>query len=190
MTARRHQSGVTLLELLIALSIISILTTITLSSWSRLVEQSRHQSIITAYQSGFAYARWVAASERAIVTVCPLSSSGKCTDNWNQRVSIFIDNNNDKKPDDRAILTTIQKPSERYVVTSRTGGRGYIQFNHLGMIHGAAGGIVVCPATDRPESKISYMALNKGGRFRSVHELSSVGKIKLKWGATITCPPI
>ncbi|MGM0769460.1 MAG: GspH/FimT family pseudopilin [Pseudomonadota bacterium] len=187
MTNRRER-GVTLIELLIALTILSIVSGLTITSWTAFVERNKHRNIIQTYHQTFAYARWMAASSRNLVTVCPLDEDSTCVDDWSLPVSVFPDTDNDKSPDGDQVWRRVDPPEEPYSVKSRTAKRGYLQFNPRGMVHGGSGGLVLCPDQASPGRKITYMAVNKGGRFRSQSVDSHLGSIKLKWGALIECP--
>ncbi|MEQ9544416.1 MAG: GspH/FimT family pseudopilin [Marinobacter sp.] len=184
----RKECGMTLIELLIALTIISIVSGLAIPSWTAFVERNKHREIVQSYHQAFEYARWMAASTQHLVTVCPLDEDSTCIDDWSLPVSIFPDANNDKKPDADQVWRQLDSPSTPYSVKSRTASRGYLQFSPSGMIHGASGGLVLCPDQTAPGRKISYMAVNKGGRFRSESVNSDLGSIKLKWGALIECP--
>ncbi len=184
----RKEFGVTLIELLVALTILSIVSLLTITFWTAFVERNKHRSIVQNYHQLFEYARWMAASSKNLVTVCPLDQDTTCVDDWNLPVSVFPDANNDKQPDANRVWRQIAPPETPYSVRSRTANRGYLQFNPTGMIHGASGGLVLCPDHSGPGRKITYIAINKGGRFRSESVDSDIGSIRLKWGALIDCP--
>lgn len=179
-------AGFTLLELLVTITILSVLLGFANYSWNAWADRGRLRASLENYHSLFAYARWAAASHRQLVTVCPLSADNQCTDDWQRPISVFIDHNNDKQPDENRILRQLTPGSESFDIRSRTGGRGYFQFNSEGMIHGATGSLVLCPGR-RTTATMVYMALNKGGRFRVQYDEDGDNKIRLNWGATITC---
>lgn len=181
-------SGFTLVELLITIAIFSLLSTYILNSWSPWINEVRHRTLINSYAEIFNFARWMAASRRHLVTLCPLDQDNRCHDNWNLEVSVFPDRDNDKRPDDDIVWRVLQPPMAPFSVRSRTGGRGYLQFAETGLVHGASGGLVVCPALDAKGGKMSYIALNRGGRFRSEHDEDDDQHIELSWGTDIYCP--
>ncbi|SFM60367.1 GspH/FimT family pseudopilin [Marinobacter zhejiangensis] len=182
-------SGVTLVELLIAITIISIATTFALSNWSRWINDVRHRAQINAYAELFNYGRWMAASQNRLVTLCPLNEANHCEDDWNRPVSVFPDSDNNKQPDNGTVWRILEAPAEPFTVRSRTGGRGYLQFSASGMVHGASGGLVLCPKTDSSGGKMSYLAINRGGRFRAEHDLDGDRHLRLSWGTDIYCAP-
>lgn len=182
-----NQAGFTLPELIIAVTLLAILAGFTVQGWSTLVHNSRHRTLLNDYQSLFAYARWTAASSNQLITVCPLSTQNRCGDNWAAPVTVFVDENNDKRPDDDdSVLRVFQAELGRFSIHSRTGGRGYFQFNERGMTHGAMGGLVLCAPTPTLGT-MTYMAVNIAGRFRAEHDDNADGVIRLRWGATIRC---
>ena len=178
--------GFTLPELIITIAIVAILMGIATPIWHEWTERAAHRTVVNQYHTLFSFARWSAASRHSLVTVCPLSDQEKCTDNWQQPISVFFDANNDKKPDNGTILRTFSFHAARFRIRSRTGGRGYLQFNARGMIHGATGSVILCPKSANGTA-MSYMAVNKGGRFRVEHDTDGDGIIKLPWGVNISC---
>lgn len=177
--------GLTLVELLITLIILSILLSIALPAMDREVAKSRQRELIATYNGAFSFARSQAVNTRTHVTICPLSSASRCTDDWTLPVAIFPDHNKDHQPDGNTIWKVIQ-PVNHYRIKSRTGGRGYLTFGPKGLIHGASGSLIACP-TQGLHQQMSYLTVNRGGRFRAVHDKNGDNKIRLSWGALIKC---
>lgn len=186
MPTQPHQAGFTLLELIVTIIILAIVAGFTSQNWGSWISKTRHRAILENYYSLFAYARWTAASNNTLVTVCPLAPNSHCTDDWQQPVTVFLDSNNDKAPDGGEILRQLEVDLGTYTLRSRTAGRGYFQFNDRGMTHGAMGSLVLCPG-DPAEGTMSYMPVNIAGRFRAEHDEDADGSIRLPWGATISC---
>lgn len=178
-------SGFTLVELLIVLVFIAIAGSYTLNSWGGWVDNSRHRKLILSYQDHFAYARWEAVTSRKVVTICPLSATGTCTDDWNRKVSVFHDVDRDGQPDSGEVLRIMSRP-DGFSVTSRTGGKGYLRFSPDGTTYGMTGSLVVCSGKNRT-NLMSYLALNKGGRLRIQHDDDQDRLIRLPWGTTLEC---
>lgn len=186
MQIRQWQAGFTLLELVITVAILAIISSLAAQGWSSWVERHRHRTIIETYHSLFAFARWAAASNRSFVTICPLSENNECVDEWNRPVSVFLDANNNKQPDNGQVLKEMQPVNHPFTMRSRTAGRGYFQFNEKGFAYGSPGSLVLCPATPQ-NATMTYMAVNMVGRFRVQSDEDGDGVIQLRWGARVTC---
>lgn len=182
----KSPAGFTLPELVVTVAVLAIATGFAAQSFGKWVEQSKHRALIEHYHSIFAFARWSAASQRQLVTVCPLSSENVCVDDWQKAVSVFTDTDNNKRPDGASSIRHFPSNPGGFSVHSRTAGRGYFQFNPKGMTHGAMGSLVLCPSAS-DSGNMSYMAVNIAGRFRVEHDKDADGMIKLSWGKKIFC---
>lgn len=56
------------------------------------------------------------------------------------------------------------------------------------MSHGTMGSLVACSTSTNGGFNMSYLALNIGGRIRTLHDEDGDGSIRLPWGTTVTCP--
>jgi type IV fimbrial biogenesis protein FimT len=180
-----RNKGLTLVELLITLIIISITFSFAVPAMDRELAKSRQRELIATYHGAFSFARSQAINTGVHVTICPLSSANKCTDDWTLPAAIFPDTDRDEQPDNDNIWKFIQ-PVTSYHIKSRTGGRGYLTFGPSGLIHGASGSLIACPG-QTSRQPMSYLKVNRGGRFRAVHDNDGDNKIRLAWGALIQC---
>ena len=179
--------GLTLVELLIAIALFSILAGIASTSWTSLVAANRHAELVNKTHRLFATGRSHAVHQKILTTICPLSAGGRCVDQWDLPVSVFPDRDNNKQPDGGEIHRTFQLSENHSVLISRTAGRGYFQFSANGMSHGSMGSLIAC-TRDGGTFELSYLALNIGGRLRAVHDDDGNGEILLPWGTKINCP--
>lgn len=179
--------GLTLVELLIAIALFSMLAGIASTSWSSLVAANRHADLVNKTHRLFAIARSHAVHQKILTTICPLSANGRCVDQWDLPVSVFPDPDNNKRPDGTDIHRTFQLSGGHSFLISRTAGRGYFQFSANGMSHGSMGSLIACTRKGGT-FEMSYLALNIGGRLRAVHDEDENGEILLPWGTKINCP--
>lgn len=180
--------GFTLVELILTLALTIMLVGVASISWTQLISSTRHTDVVNDTRRMFALARSYAVYQKTLTTICPLSPELKCTDDWNNAVSVFPDRNNDKRPDAGKVHRVFSLTKSQSSVYSRTAGRGYFQLSANGMSHGTLGSLVACSASPNGGYHMSYLALNIGGRVRALHDEDGDGEIRLPWGATVTCP--
>jgi len=89
-------SGFTLVELMITVSITSILIGIAVPNYSSFICKLRVNNEISELNRLLLIARNTAINNRQTVTLCHLDESGKCDTNWHQQLSVFIDTNANK----------------------------------------------------------------------------------------------
>ena len=175
-------------ELILPLGLLAILAGIASTSWTRLVSENRHTDVVNSTLRMFALARSYAVHQKTLTTICPLSAAVRCIDDWNKPVSVFPDRNNDKRPDNGRIHRVFDLSKSHSRLYSRTAGRGYFQLAPNGMSHGTMGSLVACSQSGNQSSAMSYLALNIGGRLRTLRDKDGDGAIRLPWGTTVTCP--
>lgn len=188
MPTRKVLAGFTLIELLVTVILLSLLAGMASTFWSALIGSSKHRQMINDLRLVFAVARSYATDKRGLTTICPLSEAQKCVDDWSLPIAIFTDKNNDKRPDNGRIHRSFNPVPSRSHIYSRTAGRGYFQLAPDGMSHGTLGSLVACSNIPGSQVRMSYLALNMGGRLRVLDDKDGDGTIKLPWGPVLTCP--
>lgn len=182
-----HVRGVTLIELLIVLTILSISLGFAMPGLNGMYLSNSKAKLVNTYFGAFALTRSHAVTTKRIAAICPLGKDNECIDDWSQPVSIFPDADRNQKPDDNEIWRVIPKSSSRFRVHSRTAGTGSFHFSPDGIIHGAPGSLVICPE-DISTGHMTYIAVSRGGRARQVRDDNGDGEIRLSWGGKVTCP--
>jgi prepilin-type N-terminal cleavage/methylation domain-containing protein len=90
------KNGFTLFEIMVGLAIVGILAAIGLPNLSNFTTKLRVDNEISDLNRLILTARNTAINSGQNVTICPLSSSLVCTSNWQNKISVFIDDNINK----------------------------------------------------------------------------------------------
>lgn len=139
--------GLTLPELLCAVSIISILSTVAAPYLSELHQQSRsnhlYQHIFTLIQ----YIRSQSAFLYEDIILCPTVDELNCINDWQQPLMVFIDNNKNRRRDyneaiDRKI--DLLKEGEKFIWKA-SGTSRYMRFHTNGLTSSQNGSFTICP---------------------------------------------
>lgn len=96
----RTEKGFTLIELMVALSILVILLTIGVPSLIGFIHTQKVDSAVQLLKDSYNQARYEAVTRHQSVTLCPLdSSTNQCGNLWGGGVLIYIDKNGDSRFD-------------------------------------------------------------------------------------------
>ncbi|TWX50671.1 GspH/FimT family pseudopilin [Colwellia hornerae] len=91
--------GFTLIETLITLAILIVLTVIAIPTFADLRIRIRVDNEISALHRLLLLTRNHAVNQERFVTVCPLNSSGQCSNEWHKTLTVFYDDNKNKTLD-------------------------------------------------------------------------------------------
>ena len=90
-----HQSGFTLIELMVTVTIRAILVSIAVPAMTSFMNSNRLTNHTSALRQAIQYARSEAVSKNQNVSICASSDGTTCTGAWNQRWIVFTDANDD-----------------------------------------------------------------------------------------------
>lgn len=99
MKTAKNASGFTLIELLITTTLLVIIATIAVPSFSELIDDMRNRQAGRELFSLMNYARSMAVTRRQRVIVCGSSDGRFCDGNWNGIIIVFADTNNNRRRD-------------------------------------------------------------------------------------------
>jgi type IV fimbrial biogenesis protein FimT len=138
--------GFTLLQLLVALAIMSILTTQALPAMRDISASSKATATINQIFQYLQYARSLALSQSRHITVCGYDEGNQCASDWEDGIKIFHDANVDGAQDPgEATMRVFRFPSgESHVDLNASFGVSYIRFTPLGTTYNGNGNIVYC----------------------------------------------
>ncbi|MFT4255685.1 MAG: Tfp pilus assembly protein FimT/FimU [Pseudoxanthomonas sp.] len=162
----RRPRGVTLIESVIVMAIVSLGLALGLPSFRSLVEQQRTQTAMHLLSAGFASARIAAVSGNTLVTVCPSNGLGGCRSgsDWSQGWLIFRDPRGTGQPASAAAIVREESASLdsslRFVSTQ---GRPRIRFLPDGRSAGSNITVTLC----RGGESLGQVVVNNLGRVRS-----------------------
>ncbi|WP_394809161.1 GspH/FimT family pseudopilin [Nitrosomonas sp.] len=166
--------GVTLIELLVALSVFSILLTIGVPSFSQFTTSTRLSSYANTLFSHMALARSEAVKRNARVVICKSSDGSTCTSlgNWSQGWIVFADlDNNASANAGEQIITTMSALSTGFSLSGNTNVSSYISYDAQGIPKLTTGGfqsgtITLCPAAPAASGNGRDIILSSSGRSR------------------------
>ncbi|MBQ0745836.1 MAG: GspH/FimT family pseudopilin [Marinobacter sp.] len=185
MLARKNR-GFSLLELMIVVIIAATLVNIALPSFTSLINSQERRGALHDLMGVFAFARQHAVMNGAIVTVCPLDTTGTCGRDWNSDIHAFLDPDNTRKlTANESLLRTIS-PSGNGRLIARSLNRSFFQFRPTGFIHSDLGNITWCPES-RNASLAGQIIISRGGRVRIARDTDNDGIPEDSKGRPLRC---
>ncbi len=186
MISSQHR-GLTLIELLLGITILSIALGIGAPSFSKLIELTERKTIRNDLLTGISFARTQAITRSTNVTLCPLDSTNRCSRDWNQPITIFADPGRKRTLSDPAnILRILDAPGEG-VLHGRTGIRKHFGFRPTGMARASIGHLLWCPDNGN-EGNAFQIRINMGGRPIMARDTDGNGVAEDAYGRDLVCP--
>lgn len=163
-TARKNVIGVTLLETMIVLAIVSIVVTVVAPNVSSILAKHRMIAELNNLSSAIRYTRFNAIDTQVSTLLCPSADFATCNfTNWNLPKIVFADanHNNLRDTDERLLHATEQAQTGIYL----TGPKKNIRFYGDGVL-GSPSTILFCP--DKTEPKLNRaLVVSLQGRVRT-----------------------
>ena len=141
MCTRHSEAGFNLVELLVVISIASILTGLGVSSYRYVTNSSRVSSEINSLLGDMQVARSEAIKRGQTVTICPSGNGTSCAGGgaaWNGGWIVFTDWNGDGAvtagaPDNDLILRIQPAWTSTDAITTNNAGTAFVSFNRNGL---------------------------------------------------------
>ncbi|MHB1145478.1 MAG: GspH/FimT family pseudopilin [Thiobacillus sp.] len=168
-------SGVTLLELMVALAIVAILLAIGIPTFTSLVRSSRLSSATNELVSSLFFARGEAIKRSSRAVICPSATGSSCagSGDWHQGWIVFGDDNNNASVDagETVILKRAGLPDGMWLKGNSPVSE-YISYTASGgakLVSGAfqAGTLTLCNVMDAPGAA-RQIIVSSTGRPRTV----------------------
>jgi type IV fimbrial biogenesis protein FimT len=179
--------GFSLLELLIVLSIFSILTTIAFANLTPSIAEHQTERKTRDLLKLFNLAKTTAISDSILTTICPIDDGGQCSKNWNlYPIALFLDPNNDRELKNTGALIQIlpQTPNVRLDVAPNW--KSYFQYDRLGTSHGSMGNVSICNTGSTLYSS-RQLVISLSGRARLSVDRNYDGIAERSDGTTVQC---
>lgn len=179
----KHQRGLTLLELVVTLTLVSILAGLALPSFARL---GRHLTVGTATDIVRAMAnlaRSEAVKRGTRVIVCPSLDGTVCTRQTTGTLLVYTDRNRDGDPDPGS------QPIAREAVAepvSLSYNRPYLAFSPRGHAYGTNGTFSICLPDDLASG--AMLIISNTGRPRTALDYDGDGVVERAPGKPLQCP--
>lgn len=186
MTNSTRFRGLTLVELLAVIAIVSITLSLafpfTTAFIQNQVKESSRQSVLSALR----FARANAIDSREITTVCSLKASGQCSNEWTDTLSVFQDlNGNGAMDTGEKLVSTIKVNLEQWSQRNRPASRAYFQWNSLGLANGTPGSIEFCHQSSSANRYAVVVSFS--GRIRTSRDYDGDGTEERLRGDPVTC---
>ena len=182
-------AGLTLLELLIALFVLSILLGVALPDFRDLVQNKRSDASVRTLLTAIELARTGAIVNNSLVTLCPSDEGEECSGNWEDGVLLFVDYDGDRKIDGADyILRYFEFPHlEGKLYWRAFQNRKYLQITPQGFTRYQNGNFTFCP-NDGDLRHARQIILNRNARARQAVDSDGDDIREDSKGQPIRCP--
>jgi type IV fimbrial biogenesis protein FimT len=173
--------GFTLINLLIALTVTSVLASSGISAIAQIYYYHRASSSYNELFTLIQFTRIQAVNYHSQVILCPTTDHINCINDWNQTLMVFVDTNDDKTNDASEELLRIKtKLNKDEIIRWDVGavGRNYLRFEADGSTSYQNGRLSYC-LTKNEELYATQIVMYRTGRARRGSDQKAVEKCNL-----------
>lgn len=156
-------TGTSLLEVMVTLSIISILSSLALFNYQPMIVNNRLDNHITKINRAISFTRLKAILHSENVTLCRLKNNQCISQSWHQKLTVFTDNNEVGTLDgkDRVLLHVDSTHQQDMLTYPRT----FVTFRNDGTPMGFHNGtFVYCPEYEKANHSGLAISISYTGR--------------------------
>ncbi len=163
---KTKQSAFTLIELLIALALMTILSGMALPSFQEILDNSKLTTQVDGLVKILNFARTTAINSNQKVTICPTDYTQTCLSDWSLGYMSFIDLNGDRKLNAKEqVLSFYKNNNEKLTLSWKAFGfKKSLQWLETGITNHQNGSFQFCYNQD--SSKSRALIITKAGRIR------------------------
>ncbi len=187
---RRHDRsrGITFIDLCIYLAIISIVTSLVVPPFERLLQRSKATSSINWILGAVNLTRLSAMHHHAYVTLCPTRDQERCGGDWNSQLIVFVDSNRNRVIDGKDfIVSKLSFPQQAASLKWRSfRNRQYLQMTPEGYTNYQNGNFTYCPE-DGDKRYARQLVINMQGRVRMARDRDGDGIVEDTRGRPVSC---
>jgi type IV fimbrial biogenesis protein FimT len=178
--------GFTLIELIVSLSVTSILAAIAVPNFSDFIIKMRVDNEISKLHRMLLITRNAAINSGQKAIICPLNNSFECTDQWQKKLSVFVDVNDNKKFDNNEKVIRIRAEINTGDKLVYGKSRNKITFKPTGQLSGLANGTFrYCPPSNKNNSRGIVVA--RSGRLYQSSDIDNDGIDENRGNKEINC---
>ena len=166
-----RNTGLSLLELLLAIALLSIILAAGAPSLGGIIEQRRGGEVMRLLRGSIEFTRGTAISSGGLATLCPSRDGQNCGGRWHEGMIAFPDANGDRIPDPGdALPRAFRFPAPAGSLRWRSfGNRQYLQMTAMGFTRNQNGNFTWCPANGEPR-QARQLIVNAAGRLREAED--------------------
>ncbi|MGO2010684.1 MAG: GspH/FimT family pseudopilin [Pseudoalteromonas sp.] len=157
-------NGATLLELMVALVIVSIISQLSMWFYPNFLAKNRLENHVNLLHRNINYGRLYAVENSTYVTLCALKN-GQCTEGkWDKKMSLFIDHDKSTTLEhDELLLSTFEKVHSS---DSLEYPRNAITFRPDGSLNGFQNGTFIYCPNNKASLEGLALSISQTGRIR------------------------
>ncbi len=185
-----RNAGISLLDLLVSLVIVSVLAGIAIPEFQHLAASQRSSAAINRFAGAIALARSAAITYRENVIFCPAEPhTERCgrRNSWHEGALVFADRNGNRRRDAAeplyARLPSLDHGSVRWRSFRN---RSFLQFRGTGLTRWQNGNFLYCPR-DNDARHARMLIVNHAGRVRSAPDINGDGVREDAAGRALHC---
>jgi type IV fimbrial biogenesis protein FimT len=180
--------GISLLELLITLGILTILLSISIPDFKNLAESVSADTTLRKLATAIQLGKSSAITNRTTVTLCRSLDGVTCGGRWEDGVLVFTDRNRDRaiNEDDRLVRYITFPDGKGHIRFRAFQNKQYLQLTSLGTTHSQNGNYTYCPFSG--DSKLArQLIVNRTARLRFAQDSNGDGIKEDSRGRPLSC---